>query len=353
MTTIGMVHADPRPRSPDAQDSDVGRKRFAEGVAAMKSGKYEEARISFQQSYALKPAPAALRNLATAELRAGRYLEAARHFTTYLNKTKPSEIDRADAVQQALAEAKSHCGMLVVETNVPGAEVGVDGETIGRTPLGRDPWLVDPGEHVVTVHLDGYDDHRERQRLEAGRTTRIAVALQSSGRVARSGALSDPTALAPAEKLASSPEGRVPDSSEEAYPPPPSPDAHDHSTRVAVAPLAIGGVITLAGLGFGIGYSVAANGNVGDRDALLASIPGPSPKCGSATPYATSCEEMQRLGDKSDAQRNVATAGFIVAGVAGVATLTYWLWPRSSRSQGMVLPTVAPTFAGIQWQSSF
>jgi hypothetical protein len=35
---------------------------------------YEEARISFQQSYALKPAPAALRNLAGAELRTGHYL---------------------------------------------------------------------------------------------------------------------------------------------------------------------------------------------------------------------------------------------------------------------------------------
>jgi hypothetical protein len=71
------------------------------------------------------------------------------------------------------------------------------------------------------------------------------------------------------------------------------------------------------------------------------------------TPYAAECAEMQRLGDKSDSQRNMATAGFVVAGVAGAATLAYWLWPRSSRSQGIMVPTVAPAYAGIQWRSSF
>jgi hypothetical protein len=347
--TMGMARADPRPQPAESQETDVGRKRFAEGVAAFKSGKYEEARVSFQQSYAVKPAPPALRNLAAAELKTKRYLDAARHFSTYLKTTKPSEIDRADVVQQSLAEAKTHCAMLVVETNVTGAVIGVDGEIIGRTPLDADPWLLEPGEHVVTARLEGYDEHNERQRLEAGRTTRISVALQPNGITARSPLAATPAA---AEKLASSSEGRTPGGEEQhaMQPLPPSPDS---APRVSVVPLAIGGAITITGLAFGIGYSVASNSNAQDHDALLASIPGPSPKCGSMTPYATECAEMQRLGDKSDTQRNMATAGFVVAGVAGAATLAYWLWPRSSRSQGMVVPTVAPAYAGIQWRSSF
>ena len=141
---LGTAHAEPRPRPANPHEIDVGRQRFMEGVAALKNGKYEEARISFQQSYALKPAPAALRNLAATELKTGRYVDAARHFTTYLKTTKPSEIDRPGVVQQGLAEAKSHCGMLLVETSVPGAEIAVDGEMVGRTPLDADPWLVIP-----------------------------------------------------------------------------------------------------------------------------------------------------------------------------------------------------------------
>jgi hypothetical protein len=352
ITAVGVVHADPRPHSTNSQDMDVGRKRFAEGVTALKNGKYEDARISFQQSYALKPAPGALRNLAASELKTGRYVDAARHFAVYLKTTKPPFVDRVDLVEQAFAEAKSHCGMLVVETNVNGAEIGVDGETIGRTPLGADPWWVEPGEHLVTAHLHGYDDHRERHNLEAGRTLRIFVTLLPSGLVASSSTLSDPAIAAAGVRLATSTEGRSGrpgDEGQQLSAPP----GDDKSSRVAVVPIAIGGAITIAGLAAGIGYAVASSANADDRDALLATIPGSSPKCGSGTPYGASCAQAQNLDDKSASQRTLATAGFVVAGAAGAATLAYWLWPRSSPSQGLIVPAVTPAYAGIQWRSSF
>jgi len=351
ITAAGMAHADPLPQPANSQDIDVGRKRFAEGVTALKNGKYEDARISFQQSYALKPAPAALRNLAAAELKTGHYVDAARHFAVYLKTIKPYGVDRIDLVEQAFAEAKSHCGMLVVETNVKGAEIGVDGETIGRTSLGADPWWVEPGEHVVTAHLDGYDEHRERHNLDAGRTLRVFVTLLPNGLVASSGTLSDPAIAAAGARLASSTEGRSvrPGDDGRDQPPP----GYDNRSRVAVVPIAIGGAITIAGLAAGIGYSLASSANANDRDALLAAIPGPSPKCGSGTPYGASCAQAQDLDDKSASQRTLATTGFVVAGAVGAATLVYWLWPRSSPTQGLMVPAVAPAYAGIQWQSSF
>jgi hypothetical protein len=294
-----------------------------------------------------------LRNLAAAELKTGRYLDAARHFTTYLKTTKPSEIDRPEVIHQGLAEAKSHCGMLLVETSVPAAEIVVDGEIIGKTPLDADPWVVEPGEHVVTAHLDGYEDHSERHRLEAGRVLRVSIALQPSGLGARAGILPEVVASAPTERFASSPTSRTPDPGGQPPVMQPLPPSHDSGAQVSVAPVAIGGAITIAGLALGIGYNAASNANGRDRDDLLASIPGPSPKCGAGTPYAASCDEAQKLGDKADTQRSVATAGFVAAGVVGVATLAYWLWPRSSRSQGMVVPTMSPSYAGIHWQSGF
>ena len=354
VTAVGTAHADPHPRAASSQDIDIGRKRFAEGVTALKNGKYEDARISFQQSYALKPAPAALRNLAAAELKTGHYVDAARHFAIYLKTTKAADIDRVDLVEQAFAEAKSHCGMLFVETSVNGAEIGVDGQTIGRTPLSGEPWWVEPGEHVVTAQLVGYDDHKEKHNVDAGRTLRIFVNLLPSGLVASSATFSDPAIAVAGERLASSAGGRSlgpgDDGRAPQFSPPPS---YDNGSRVAVVPLAIGGAITLAGLAAGIGYSIASSANASDRDDLLAAIPGPSPKCGSGTPHAASCEQAQNLDDKSASQRTVATAGFVVAGAAGAATLVYWLWPRSSPSQGLIVPAVAPAYAGIQWRSSF
>jgi tetratricopeptide (TPR) repeat protein len=350
-TSVTIARADAPPRPPAGHEIDAARARFADGVAAYKTGKYEEARLSFQQSYALRPAPPTLRNLAATELKTGRYLEAARHFTTYLKTTKPSEIDHREVVQKWLEEAKAHCAMLVVETNVAGVEIDVDGETLGRTPLSGDPWLVEPGEHVVKAHLSGYEDHSERQRLEVGRTTRISVALQPTGVPARVELPGDTTAPLP-EKMARSPLNRAREPGAESAVSPAS-AASAHPSRAAVAPLAIGGTITLAGLALGIAYSVASNASERDHDALLANVPGPSPRCGSTTPYVSSCAEIAKLGDRADAQRSIATAGFVVAGAAGAATLTYWLWPRRSASQGSVVPLLSPNYVGVHWDSSF
>jgi hypothetical protein len=353
VASLGTAHADPPPRPRDSHEIDVGRKRFTEGVAALKNGKYEAARVSFQQSYALKPAPAALRNLAATELKTGRYLEAARHFTTYLKTTKPSEIDRPAVVQQGLAEAKSHCGMLLVETSVPGADIGVDGENIGRTPLEADPWLVTPGEHVVTARLEGYEDHSERHPVEAGRILRISIALRPHGLIAETRLAPEVTTSAPAETPPSAPvNGTAPIPTETHATQTVSPFP-ENAPRVGVAPIVIGGVITIAGLAAGIAYSAASRSSGQQRDTVLAGIPGPSPKCGSMTPFAAACDEALDLGDRADAQRNLATAGFVVAGAAGAATLVYWLWPRGSRSQGVLVPTAAPAYAGVHWRSSF
>lgn len=351
---VRVAEADPRPRSDEPQDADVGRRRFEEGIAALTNGKYEAARIAFQQSYALKPAPAALRNLAASELKTGRYVEAGRHFATYLKTTKKAEIERADVVERGLAEAQSHCGMLLVETNVGGVEIGVDGEAIGRTPLGTDPWLVDPGEHVITARLEGYDDHSERQNLEAGRTLRIAITLRRKDLATLSGLSLNTPPAARGAKTSISLEGRSFGSQEASRAwQPPVPDRYDQPSRIAIAPLVIGGTVTAAGLAVGIGYTMASSASGHDRDALLANIPGTSPKCASGTPNLVSCAQVKKLDDKSQKERTVATAGFVAAGVAGAATLVYWLWPRRSPSQALLLPAVAPAYAGIQWQSNF
>ena len=347
---VGIADADPRSRPFDPQATDVGRQRFVEGVAALKKGKYEDARISFQQSYALKPVPPALRNLAATELKTGRYVEAARHFTQYLKTTKSTEIERADLVEQGLDEAKVHCGVLFVETNVPGAEIAVDGEIIGKTPLGRDPWFVEPGEHVIVARLEGYDEHTEKQRLEAGRTARIFLALRPSG-VDRA---SSPLPAAPAETLPAFTNERWPERRAEPPNAMVSTVAGRDDAHVRVAPLVAGGVLTAAGLGVGIGYTVAAGATLDRRDEVLGSIPGPSPKCGSGTPYAIACDEVLKLDQNANRHRYVATAGYVVAGIAGAATLVYWLWPRASRSpQGVVVPAFAPAYAGIHVESRF
>jgi hypothetical protein len=56
-----------------------------------------------------------------------------------------------------------------------GAEVVLDGKTVGKTPYEMD---VDAGEHVVTLRLDGYFDYEQSLKVEGGVTTNVSAPLK-------------------------------------------------------------------------------------------------------------------------------------------------------------------------------
>src|SRR5438552_6734139 len=110
---------------PPSEDVKMARKRFQEGVAAVDAGNYEAARVAFQQAYALKPHPSVLRNLGQAELKTGRYLEAARHLATFIRDTSFGTPAERDIAKKALVQAEAKLSKLVVEVDVDGAEISV------------------------------------------------------------------------------------------------------------------------------------------------------------------------------------------------------------------------------------
>ena len=68
------------------------------------------------------------------------------------------------------------------ESDPPGAEVTVSGESLGRTPL---QLPLDPGEYEVMLALDGYEPKKGTLHVEEGKRSRVSVTLkpQSSRRL--------------------------------------------------------------------------------------------------------------------------------------------------------------------------
>ena len=185
---LALAVALPSAAEPATEQVKVARKRFQEGVAAADARNYEAARLAFQQAYALKPHPSVLRNLGQAELKTGHHLDAARHLSTFIRDHLRHTGGRESA-KKSLAEAETKIGKLLLEVDVAGAEITVDGEISGRSPLGADPIYVEPGQRVVRVQKDGYDLYEQTQGFEPDRVIRLKVALR-------------PTAPAPTEAAA-------------------------------------------------------------------------------------------------------------------------------------------------------
>ncbi len=66
--------------------------------------------------------------------------------------------------------------LLRIRTSVPGAEIFVDGRSIGRAPV--EPHTVAPGPHVVRVQRSGYESVEERVELEPNIERELMVTLE-------------------------------------------------------------------------------------------------------------------------------------------------------------------------------
>ena len=320
---------------PAPEQIKVARKRFQEGVAAADARNYEAARVAFQQAYALKPHPSVLRNLGQAELKTGHYLDAARHLATFIRDTTFGTPTERESAKKSLAEAETKVGRLILEVDIAGAEVTVDGEMSGRSPLGADPVYVEPGQRVVRVQKDGFDLYEQTQSFEPDRVIRLKVALRPSGPVATEAASvsrTSPTLIEPV-LIAPAPDRSRPGPSPFA----PTADRVERGGGVDARTIVlISGVsLTVLAAGFGAGLTlqgVSLDDEAATQRAIVTEKYGIA-GCSPANAMQRDCVKLDDTLDRRNRANAIGQGAFIAAGVLGAATLvTFFLWPRSQSS---------------------
>jgi hypothetical protein len=346
--------------------TDMARRRFQEGVKFFDQKKYEEARAAFLQAYALKHHPAVLLNLAHSEIRSGHNVEAARHFATYLRDPPPSATaaEKAEA-EKALSSARAKLGRIQVSV-ATGAEVVVDGESLGQAPL---PDAVDaaPGNHTVEARLGGRTTSTS-VTVTLGKTVTASLAVDGNAPP------TPPPPPSPPPQPAATPTPPPPPPETPEAPPPPQPEPPkagsvvDTSVQLSTSgrepffswlghsPVGLVGVgLTGIGLGVGIGFALSASKASDNADSVAAAIQAQidgDNKMGNKTPpnvcsssvsaavtarYQKACGVLSDDFDKRDSDKTIATAGFVGAGV-GLVTLTvgYLVSSKSSSSKASV-----------------
>lgn len=127
---------------------------FARAVSLFNEGDLRAALVEFQKAYELAPNPSVLYNIGQVHYQLQEYAAALKVLTRFLAEASPSAANRMDA-ESTVETLRSRVGQIWIRTNVDGAELLVDDEVVGRSPLST-PVIVSVGRRrVVAQHAVG------------------------------------------------------------------------------------------------------------------------------------------------------------------------------------------------------
>ncbi len=315
-----ICHVSPA-RADDQAATDMARERFKEGVRFYDAGDFEKARASFLQAYALKAHPSVLLNLAQSELRSGHEADAATHFSEFLATAPDAKPEETAAAQKGLDEAKAKVGEVPVTVDVAGAEVFVDGTSVGKAPLPRSLYLA-PGAHSLEARSADSKATADVTAI-AGTSTPTTLSFKPPA--------PPPAAPAPAGAKATvaAPPLTEPDSASSGRPP--------FFSWLVSSPVGLTGLgLTVAGAGVGVLGAVMASdqySSAKDASNQIAERAGQSNVSGTVcangtsanATFAPACAERQNRIDQGDTWRTVSIVGFAGAAAFGVGTVVYYL----------------------------
>jgi hypothetical protein len=133
----------------NAQDRTKAQALLGEGAAFYERGNYLGALERFDSAYAAYPSSKILFNIGQTNRLLGRSLEAREAYQRFLDEaTSASRDDRTDA-QSWLENLQSTLGQVTVLSQIDGADITIDGKSIGKSPMVRPVWVT-PGRHQVT-----------------------------------------------------------------------------------------------------------------------------------------------------------------------------------------------------------
>jgi hypothetical protein len=170
-----------RPSRPPLADSLQGSAKddYDAGKVLFADGDYARAVLKFERAYAASHDPRLLWNQAAAERNLRRYARVESLVLRYLREEgdKLSDVERAEA--EALLDAvKSFIAEIRVEVSQPAAQVFVDDELVGQSPLSA-PLRLDKGKRRLRVSKGGFADATEELELAGGEARAVSIVLEA------------------------------------------------------------------------------------------------------------------------------------------------------------------------------
>jgi len=226
------------PASAWADSKQEAEQQFRAGVSLQKVEDFEAAISAFESSLRLYPTKGAWFNLANCLRATHRYPEALTALERLQQDFGSELVDpmRSTAEMQ-IAELRNLTATLAIEVDQPGADVAIDGRSIGTSPL-TNPIRLGLGDHELRVTLEGFE------------TAIVPVNLGPAQVAARTIKLSTVAALVPALPTAAPALAAEPEPPAHVAPPPPSTAAdseRSHLTTVGMVSTGAGALLLAGG----------------------------------------------------------------------------------------------------------
>lgn len=174
LLVLALVLASVTARADPAADAST---RFQEGRQLFRDGQFARARQAFQAAYDILPDPRVLANVAACLVGEGRAREGVEAYRRFLREAG-AEVPAA-SVEEARNEVTrllATLGELVLSVEPAGAEVRIDGASIGPAPLPGEVTL-DPGTHRLDVRAEGLEPYSRELEVAAGQRVDLRVVL--------------------------------------------------------------------------------------------------------------------------------------------------------------------------------
>ncbi len=343
LALLALLLALPRPALGDDAGSEAER-LIRRGIELRKAHDDPGAVPLFQKAYDLIQSPRAAGQLGLAEQALGRWEEAEQHVREALQADGDAWVAKNHAtLAGALGVIEGHLGRVEVIGDPEGAEVLVNGRTVGHLPL-PEAVAVSAGSVDIELHAPGYESAQRTITVGAAQYQRVVLRLAKAAEPV--GAVDTPPA-APAGDASRAPEPTAP-------PPMPAgkiqarPVTEGRSTARTALDWTVAG-LALGSLAVGVTFTFIERKNVSAFDSYkdCANDNGTAVVRGTmiAKPACQPALDDYVLDEK------VAVAGYVGAGVFALTWLILQLTgpppaaPNGERA--LVLPPCAPSAARV------
>jgi hypothetical protein len=308
----GAAAATPPP-PPTGTVDERASKWLSMGNKAFKEGKFAEAEKAYHEAFVLKQVYDIAGNLAMAEFAQSKHRDAAEHLALAIRLFPVTgEPSTREQMQKTFDQCKGKVGAVkVVVSTARGAQVSVDGKTVGEAPLADDVYL-EPGKHTISVTAKGYKDASKDVDVKKGGAETVQVDL---------------VLLPPQVLVRNGPD----------KPPPP---------RSKVPAIVLGAAAVVAA-GVGGALFAVSKGKESDANALIDKLNTAGTHCPNlATNKAPDCVAIYSGLGSADTLHDAAIGMFIGAGAAGATALGYFIWSRPGTKKTTGLDVKAAPVAG-------